>query len=171
MPSAVQKIVSGLEKANEWINRVLLVVAGVAVVALMLLTAANVVLRLFKHPFVGTYELAGYFGAISVALVLGHAQVRKDHVAVELLTQHYPDWLRRVSDVLSSLMALALFGAVGWWMVLWGMRLRRSGELSETLKFVYDPFVYAVAVGFFMLAVALALDFLAACLPARKSAS
>lgn len=158
-------------RVNGWVNRFLIAVAGVALAGLMFLTAANVAMRIFKHPYIGAYELAGYLGAVSVALALGHTQVRKDHVAVDLLTRHYPNWLTRVIDVLSSGAGLVFFGAVGWRMVDWGLRLRQSGEVSETLKIVFDPFIYAVGFGFFMLAVALILDLLTAILPARKPAS
>jgi hypothetical protein len=43
---------------------------------------------------------------------------------------------------------------------LWGLKLRETGELSETLKIIYYPFVFGVALGFAFLSLAGAVDFL-----------
>ncbi len=37
---------------------------------------------------------------------------------------------------------------VAWQIFVWGMKMRESGEVSETLKIIYHPFVFGVAVGF-----------------------
>ena len=51
--------------------------AGVAVIALMLLASGNVIMRMFGKPFSGTYELVGFLGALVIAFALGETQRRK----------------------------------------------------------------------------------------------
>jgi hypothetical protein len=47
---------------------------------------------------------------------------------------------------------------VAWQVSLWGMRIAASGEVSETLKVIYYPFVFCVAAGFGLLALTCLLD-------------
>jgi hypothetical protein len=44
------------------------------------------------------------------------------------------------------------------------MRIAASGEVSETLKIAYYPFIYCVALGFAFLCLTLIMDFLSALL-------
>jgi len=50
------------------------------------------------------------------------------------------------------------------------LTLKNAGELSETLRIIYYPFVFAVALGCFLLSLALFTDFLKAILPQKESA-
>jgi hypothetical protein len=40
----------------------------------------------------------------------------------------------------------------------WGIQIAASGEVSETLKIAYYPFVYLVAIGFVSLSITLLMD-------------
>jgi TRAP-type C4-dicarboxylate transport system permease small subunit len=53
------------------------VLACTAVIAMMLLSAADVVLRLFGKPIPGTYELIGFLGTIIVSFALGFTSMEK----------------------------------------------------------------------------------------------
>jgi TRAP-type C4-dicarboxylate transport system permease small subunit len=147
-----------LEKINLYLNRYLLVVGGIAVLALMALATGNVVLRLFQMPYAGTYEFVSFLGAIVTASALGYTQMKKDHIVVDILTDRYPEPLKSVTEALSSLISFIFFAIVSWQMFVWGMKLAESGELSETLKVVYHPYVYCVAAGFAMLSLTCAID-------------
>ena len=51
-----------LERPGKYFN----VIASVAVITMMLLSTADVVLRLFGKPIPGAYELVGFIGTIIV---------------------------------------------------------------------------------------------------------
>ncbi len=53
-----------------------------------------------------------------------------------------------------------LFSVVSWQTAMYGRRLIRAGEVSETLKIPFHPFVFLVAFGFAVLALTILLDFL-----------
>ena len=61
-------------------------------------------------------------------------------------------------DALSALIGAAFFGIVAWRVALWGIGIMSSGEVSETLKIAYHPFVFGVAAGFGLLAFTSLLD-------------
>lgn len=135
-------------------------VGGAALLLLVLLATGNVALRLFRVPFGGTYEVVAFLGAVVIAGALGHTQKKKDHIVVEILSERFPPAVKRVLDGASYAVSAALFTVVTWRVFLHGLMIQRSGELSETLKIPFHPFVYAVAAGFAVLVVTLLLDLL-----------
>ncbi len=150
-----------LERINLYLNRYLLMIGGIAVLALMALATGNVVLRLFQMPYAGTYEFVSFLGAIVTASALGYTQLKGDHIIVDILSDHFPGPLKSIADALSSFISAIFFTIVSWQMFVWGMKLAESGELSETLKVVYHPYVYCVAVGFATLSLTCAIDVMA----------
>jgi TRAP-type C4-dicarboxylate transport system permease small subunit len=149
-----------LEKASIFLNKILMVVGGVAVLALMALATINVGLRVFGTPFRGTYEFVGFFGAIVIAFALGYTQKRKGHIVVDILTEKFPKQINRVLDGISYFVTMIFFAVVSWQIFVWGIKIWRSGEVSETLKIIYYPFIFSVGVGFAIFSLTLIVDFL-----------
>lgn len=149
-----------LDKLNRYLNGIMTILAGVSVMALMLLAAGNVIMRLFGAPFRGTYEMVGFLGAITAAFALGYTQIRKEHVMVDLFSRKYPPRLKRVIDAISYLLTMIFTILIAYAIFASGTILKQKEEVSETLKIIYYPFVYAVALGFAAMALTLLIDFL-----------
>lgn len=149
-----------LEKFNERVNGALAWVAGLALIAMMLFTVADMVLRALGRPVAGSYEVIGWLSAGAMALALGYAQVHRGHVAISLLTSRLEARTRTAVDLATSLLSLVLFVAVAWYVARYGRVLQETGSLSETLKAIVYPWVYVVAAGAAGLALALLVDFL-----------
>lgn len=159
-----------LDKLNDWLNRILLILGGIAVLALMLLATGNVVLRIFHLPFRGTYEIVGFLGAVVIAFSLGYTQKRKDHIVVDILTERFSKRTNRFLNLFNYLVTMIFFGIVSWQIFVWGIKIWKAGELSETLKVIFYPFVLSVGLGFMVLALVLLNDLLRTLfpLPERK---
>ena len=146
-----------LEKLTVAVNRILIVLGGVAILLLMGVATANVVMRLLSANsewayerignFVGAYELIGFAGAVAVACALGATQRRKDHIVVDIISRSYSAPVAKLIDCIQYLVTLVFFGIVTCQVFRYAMMLRESGEVSETLKIIYYPFVVCVAVG------------------------
>lgn len=149
-----------VEAFNKFCNKVLLFLGGISVLALMLLATGNVVLRIFHLPFRGTYEIVSFLGAVVIAFALGYTQKRKDHIVVDILTERFPQPLKNVIDKAAYLAITLFFGIVSWQLYVWGMKIWQSSEVSETLKIVFHPYVFMVAVGFALLSFTAFVDFL-----------
>jgi TRAP-type C4-dicarboxylate transport system permease small subunit len=149
-----------LETLTNVLNKILMIAGGVAVLALMTLATGNVVLRVFHFPFRGAYEIVAFLGAIVIAFALGYTQRRKDHIVVEILTERFPKKLQRATDTLSYLIITIFFAVVSWQIFVWGMKIYVSHEVSETLKVIYHPFVFAVATAFAVVSLTALVDFL-----------
>jgi len=134
---------------------------SVAVLLLMSLATVNVVARFFFNaPYRGAYELVGFLGAIVIAFALGYTQKRKDHIVVDILTEKFPKGVNKILDGVNYFITTIFFAIVSWQVFVWGMKISKSGEVSETLKIIFHPFVYSVAVGFAVFSLTLIIDFL-----------
>ena len=135
-----------------------MIAGGVSLLALTLLATMNVALRIFRVPVGGTYEVVSFLGAIVTAGALGYTQKRKDHIVVDILSEKFPAKVKRALDRVSHSLILVFFSIVSWQTFVYGKRLMRTGELSETLKIAYYPFVFLVGIGFAVLALTSFLD-------------
>ena len=149
-----------LEAINVFLNRILMVLGGIAVLALMVLATGNVILRLFHMPYRGAYEIVSFLGAVVIAFALGYTQKRKDNIVVDILTEKFPKKVNRVLDGINYFVSTIFFSVVSWQIYRWGMKIWESREVSETLKVIYHPFIFCVAFGFAVLSLTLVVDFL-----------
>jgi TRAP-type C4-dicarboxylate transport system permease small subunit len=140
-----------LDKLNGRLNRVLAVVAGIALAAMIALTVANIWLRILWAPIKGTVELIGFFGAIAAAFTLGYSQLHNAHTAVDILVLRFSKKTQKRLQTFNALVGAAFFGVAGWQLLRWGTTLWETGELTETLRIIYHPFVYAMAGGCFVM--------------------
>jgi len=151
-------MMAAVEQIDRILSRILLTLSGAAVVALMLLATGNVILRLFDRPYRGAYEIVSFLGAIAIGFALASTQRRKGNIVVDIVSDRYPPPVKRIVDALSAAISAAFFGIVAWQITVWGGRIMAAGEVSETLKIVYSPFVYCVAAGFCILTLTCLLD-------------
>jgi len=136
-------------------------VGSVAVLLLMSIATVNVCLRFFFNaPYRGAYELVGFLGAIVIAFALGYTQKRKDHIVVDILTEKFPKRVNRILDGINYLITTIFFSVVSWQVFIWGMKISKSGEVSETLKIIFHPFIFSVSLGFALFSLTLVIDFL-----------
>ena len=134
-------------------------IAGAAIMAMMLLTSADVVMRLFDRPIPGTYEIIGFLGALAVAFALAHTSVEKGHIAVDLLVNLLPPRVQILLDVFGAMMGTAIFGAITWQSAMYALDLRQSGEVSATLGMPVYPFAAGIAAGCALLCLVLIAEF------------
>lgn len=62
-------------------------------------------------------------------------------------------------QAISSFLCFILFILVGWQTAKYATLIWRRGETSETLRIIYHPFVYIVAICCLLLAFILMIDF------------
>jgi len=149
-----------LEKISRFLNEVLVWIAGFFLVTMVLLTCANIFLRLIWTPIRGTFELMGFFGAIVTAFALGYTQINKGHIGIDLLVNEFRVITQRILNGISYFICMVFFAIAGWQIARWATVLRRTGEITETLRIIFYPFTYAVALGCLILALVLLVDLL-----------
>jgi TRAP-type C4-dicarboxylate transport system permease small subunit len=111
---------------------------------MMFLTCADVVLRYFRKPIPGTYELVCFLGAVAVAFAMAHTSVEKGHVAVSFVLQRFPSRIQGMIETITGSFGSFLFAVIAWQSVIYANDLRMSGEISLTLELPFYPFVYGI---------------------------
>lgn len=159
-----------LEQVSRFLNRLMLVIAGVFMVAMVLLTCSDIVLRLVWVPIRGSVELVGYFSAVVTAFALGYTQMRKGHTSVDVVVNLFSPQLRRFLGMLNSLICMAFFALAAWRIAVWSTTIRQVGEVSETLRIAFYPFSYGVALGCAVLSLVFLTEFLKSLMPLKEDA-
>ncbi len=138
-----------LDRVSRRLSWVLFWVAGASIVAMMFLTCADVILRYFRMPIPGTYELVCFLGALAVAFAMAHTSVQGGHVAVSVITQLLPERVQAAVGAVTGVFSLVFFALIGWQSIRYAGQLKASGEVSLTLELPFYPFVYGVGLAAF----------------------
>ncbi len=149
-----------VEKLNRFMNRLLILIAGCFLTAMILLTCANIFLRLVWLPISGAIELMGFFGAIAAAFSLGYTQIRRGHISVDVLINKFSDNVKNIINTINNVICLVFFTVVAWQVAKKATTLLNTGEVTETLRIIYYPFTYAVAFGCLILSLVFLTDLL-----------
>jgi TRAP-type C4-dicarboxylate transport system permease small subunit len=132
-----EKLISDLARIMYWI-------AGAAIVAMMFLTCADVILRFFRRPIPGTYELVCFLGAVAVSFALAHTSTEKGHVSVSFVVSRFPSRIQKVIECITSAFGLFIFAFIAWQSFVYANDLRTAHEVSLTLELPFYPFIYGV---------------------------
>lgn len=149
----LKKWISSLAQTFNW-------VAVASVTAMMLLTCADVILRIFRRPIPGTYEIIGLLGAVLVSFSLAYTSMQRGHIAVDFLVQKLPKKTQALIECINSLTCAIFFGLIAWQSMAYAKDLQEVGEVSMTLQIPIHPFVYGIALGCGMLSMVLIMRFI-----------
>jgi len=144
------KILSGSSARTgllRWLIHALAVVGSLALLALIVVTVADVIGRQFGWPVKGAYDLVRVLGAVAMACALPLTKAVKGHIAIEYFFQKMERRGRAIVDTVMRLFLLALFGLLTWQFVRQGIHLQASGEVTATLHMpmFWVPWLAALA--------------------------
>jgi len=149
----------GVEKISKFLN----VIAGISLTFLMLLTIADVVLRMFKRPVVGTYELVAFSGAVVIGFSMPLTSYIRQHIFVDFFILKFSQGVRNIFNITTRGLVTVLFLLVGWNMFKYAGDLQKSGEVSLTLQMPFYPVAYGVGVCCFVLCLVFVCDIIKIC--------
>jgi TRAP-type C4-dicarboxylate transport system permease small subunit len=141
-------------KISRWMNAI----AAVALGFMILLTVADVILRYFKRPIIGTYEMVALSGAVIIGFSLPFTSMMKGHVNVDFLTLKLSPKGRRISNSITKCLGIILFLIIGWNLILLGMDFHKVGEVTPTRHLPIYPVLYGVGICCFFEAFVLFCD-------------
>jgi TRAP-type C4-dicarboxylate transport system permease small subunit len=148
----------GFLNAVAWLSRFVNVVAGISLTLLMLLTVVDVILRGFKRPIVGTYELVAFLGAIAIGFSVPLTSWLRGHIFVDFIILKFPSRLRDTFNIITRGMVIFLFLMIGWNLIKYALDLHRSGEVSLTLRLPFYPIAYAIGICCFIQCLVIVCD-------------
>jgi TRAP-type C4-dicarboxylate transport system permease small subunit len=112
----------------------LVFVSGLCVFMMIGIICADVILRRFDHPIKGAYDMVKIAGAVTLASALPYTTAVKGHVAIEYFFHKLNRTGRVVVDSVVRLLGIGLFAFLSWRSFIYGLELRRSGQVAQTLE-------------------------------------
>jgi TRAP-type C4-dicarboxylate transport system permease small subunit len=142
------------------ISRFLNLIAGISLSFLMFLTIVDVILRFFRKPIVGTYELVAFSGAVVIGFSVPLTSWVRGHVYVDFLILRFSQKTRNILHIITRCLVIWLFLMIGWNLIKYGMDLHKSGEVSLTLQMPFYPVAYGLGICCFIQCLVIFCDIL-----------
>jgi len=135
-------------------------IGGVSLSFIMFLTVADIILRSFRKPIVGTFEIVAFSGAIVIGFSLPYTSWVKGHVYTDFLVMRFSEKTRNVFSLLTRCLGIGLFFILGIELIKYGLDLKKAGEVSPTLMMPFYPVAYALGICSFVQCLVLLCDIL-----------
>ena len=130
-------------------------VAGVILILMMFLAAADVFLRyLFHRPIIGTMGLIEAMLPLITSLSFAYAEALKGHLKLDFLTSRLPKKTNALLENCTDVITLGILFFVSIATFKYANYIRSSGLLVGDITLPVYPFVYVVAFGWFLFALA-----------------
>jgi TRAP-type C4-dicarboxylate transport system permease small subunit len=132
------------DRMSAWMEAV----AGIALIAVMLLIGSDIVGRIFGHPVPGTYEIVSLAGGLILGLALPATSRAKGHVSTDLLLEKISGKPKIFIAVITRLIGMVIFLLSGYGMIMMGVRLKYSGEATAVLALPFYCVAYVIGGAF-----------------------
>lgn len=139
-PRQFESIISKISMVFEWIG-------ALALLSMFLVNLVDVIgSKVFLKPFPGSTEVIGYMQTIAIAGAIAMTLFLGRHIRVEFFVDRFVPRMRSLIIAFSSCLGFLLFGLLSWQSFLFGISLKKSGEIGSTSHIPLYPFALFIAV-------------------------
>ncbi len=149
---------NGLFKTLVRVSDILDGIGAAALTFMMLLTVADILMRIGGRPIVGTYEIVGLSLALVIGFSIPRVSLEKGHVYMEFLVDKFSQRNKAVMETFTRLLCIGLFILIGYNLFAVANELHASGEVSPTIKLPFFPVAYGIGVCCFLECFVFAFD-------------
>ena len=142
------------------LSRLINFIAGSSLAFVMFLTVADIILRSFRRPIIGTYDIVTFSGAVVIGFSLPFTSWMRGHVYTDFLILRFSQKIRNIFNIVTRGMGIWLFIMIGWNLIKYGMDLKKAGEVSHTLTMPFYPVAYELGICCFIQCLVLLCDIL-----------
>jgi TRAP-type C4-dicarboxylate transport system permease small subunit len=121
-------------------------IAAVALGFMILLTVADVIMRYFRRPIIGTYEMVALSGAVIIGFSIPFTSWMKGHINVDFLILKLSPKGRKIFNLVTKCFGIGLFLIIGWNLIILGMDFHKVGEVTPTRHLPIYPVLYGVGI-------------------------
>jgi len=148
----IRKSAHSAETIINQISRVVGAIAVVFLVAMMLLTVADVFLRyVFSAPIKGSLELTEFCMVVAGFLGLAWCAVKRGHVKVDLIVSHLPPRAQGITDTITMLLAMTVVPLMAWRAFAQARYILVENFVSPSLNIPEFPFYLVVGIGYVLI--------------------
>lgn len=145
----------GVQKLSYGLN----LLAGFFLIGMTALTCADVILRIFRRPILGSYEIVEFMAATAAGLALANTTLKRGHVSVSILVSLLPGRAQTIIYLIVQFLGIGLFALLSRECIRYGNDLRAANEVSLTLELPFFPVLYGLAFSAFVVCLVQGVDF------------
>ena len=150
-----------MEKYIFQLSKAMGVIAIGFLIAMMLLTVADVLLRkLFNSPILGSVELVEVMMIFTGFLGLAWCAFNDSHIKVDLIVGSFPPRVQNIIDSITYLLTIVICAILSWRSIIESFAVHESNAFTPTLKIPLYPFYIVVGIGFGVLLLAVIVLFI-----------
>lgn len=133
------------DRLSRWLDNL----AVVTLVFLMFLVVTDVVLRIFGHPIIGTYEIVMILAAPLVAFAIPQTSKENQHISVDFLVGMIAGRSKKARDIMFGFtkgLGIVLFLLLAWFLLQKGLRIYVQGDMTDARHIPLYPIAFVLAV-------------------------
>ncbi|HNS15800.1 MAG TPA: TRAP transporter small permease [Syntrophorhabdaceae bacterium] len=135
-------------------------IAGSVLAFMMVVTLLDIIMRNLGRPIVGSMEIISFCGSVVVGFAIPYTSWKKAHVYVDFLLVKLSPGNRRIMEIITRCMGIALFAFIGYNFILYGFDLIKTKEVSPSFKLPYYPIPFGLSLSCFLQCLTLIADLL-----------
>lgn len=156
----LSKLLTNLRNIVKTLSQVTNIIAGVVLVGMMFLTAADVLLRyVLNKPISGSLELTEFMMVVVTGFGIAWCALRNGHVRVEVFTVNLSPRIQSILSCITSFLAFALFVLISWKTFEYILFKYDAHQTSSVLLIPVFPFIGLLFIGCAMLCLAFLVEF------------
>ncbi|OPY78728.1 MAG: Tripartite ATP-independent periplasmic transporter [Syntrophorhabdus sp. PtaU1.Bin058] len=144
-----------LERWYKFVAKIPFAFAMLLMMALMFLTAVDVIGRFFGRPISGGYQMSELTQLWIICLAWPLTISISSHVSVRFFTDRLSAAIKRATDILMHLVAMGIFASITWQGLEMVRRSKEQAEVVNILDVPLYPFQIAVPIGAFISSIVL----------------
>ncbi len=133
--------------------------AAIGVIAVMILVLVIVMdvvgSKVLHAPVPGSVGVLGFVQLIAISFGMGATYLAGMHIKIEIILNRFPKRSQEVVNTLVYLLGFLLFVLIVWRMLVLARSFQSSGEVLDQILIPMYPIVYAVAIAFVPVCLAL----------------
>lgn len=146
-----------MDRAFRKLTHGLMLVGGLGIILMMLNISLDVILKVFWNtPIQGTIEISSYYYMVAIVMLpMAMVEYDDEQISVDLLFNHFPDWLKRTSLVITFVATVGMLSIMTWRTGLDAVRAFKVGEVvMGSREIIVWPARCMLPLGFGLAAVA-----------------
>lgn len=133
-------------------------IAGICLIAMLIITCLEVVGRYLGHPIQGSFEVVGQLLVPVTWFAIADTQSHRGHIDIDVLFKLFPKRAQTIIEVINYSLCTGLFLLATWQCIVLGISFWKAHLITETIGLVLAPFVFTVALGCFIMCVLLVVQ-------------
>lgn len=148
----------GFERYLRLVSKTMLVLGMAILAGLMFLTVADISGRAFGRSLSGAYQISELVQVGLICLAWPFATDTGAHVRVDFFLNRLPSRLQHTINIITSAVAVAIFGIISWQGIALVKMTRELGEVVGIIGIPLYPFQIFIPVGAFITSIVLLMQ-------------